>query len=94
MSFVKKAIIVFILTLLFFVTLIKICEPFIKEQISTIFEGKWFAVKIEKELDGMTKEFTPEKKEFYKTFIKKMYTKWKPLIEEAIKEAEKESKKQ
>jgi hypothetical protein len=38
-------------------------------------------------------DFNPEKREFYKTLIKKMYIKWKPLIEEAIKEAEQESKK-
>ena len=65
----------------------------IKEQLSSIFEGKKFTIKLEKELNNLTTDFTPEKKEFYKTLIKKMYIKWKPLIEEAIKEAEQESKK-
>jgi hypothetical protein len=93
MDFIKKSLIVFVLVLLFFVTLIKIGEPFIKEQLSSIFEGKKFSIKLEKELNNLTTDFTPEKREFYKTLIKKMYIKWKPLIEEAIKEAEQESKK-
>lgn len=93
MDFIKKSIIIFILILLFFVTLIKISEPFIKAQLSSIFEGKKFAIKIEKELNNLTTDFTPEKKEFYKTLIKKLYIKWKPLIDEAIKEAERKSKK-
>ena len=93
MEFIKKSIIVFILILLFFITIIKISEPFIKAQLSSIFEGKKFSVKIEKELNNLTEDFTPEKKEFYKTLIKKLYIKWKPLIEEAINEAEQESKK-
>ncbi len=50
MEFIKKSIIVFILILLFFITIIKISEPFIKAQLSSIFEGKKFSVKIEKEL--------------------------------------------
>ena len=39
MGFIKKSIIVFVLVLLFFVRLIIIRERFIKEQLSSIFEG-------------------------------------------------------
>ena len=38
-------------------------------------------------------DFTPEKREFYKNIIKKIYIKWKPLIEESIKEADQEINK-
>ena len=43
--------------------------------------------KINKELMGMTEDFTPEKKEFYKKIIVSLYTKWIPLFEEAKIEA-------
>ena len=36
---------------------------------------------------GMTEDFTPEKKEFYKKIIVSLYTKWIPLFEEAKIEA-------
>ena len=79
MDFIKKSIIVFVLVLLFFVTLIKIGEPFIKEQLSSIFEGKKFSVKLEKELNNLTTDFTPEKREFYKTLVKKNVHKMEAL---------------
>ena len=34
-----------------------------------------------------TVEFTPEKRDFYKNIIKKLYIKWRPLIDESISEA-------
>ena len=34
-----------------------------------------------------TEEFTPEKRDFYKNIIKKLYINWRPLIDESISEA-------
>ena len=45
---------------------------------------------LKKELINSTEEFTPEKREFYKNIVKKIYIKWKPLISESIEEADKE----
>ena len=42
---------------------------------------------------GKTEEFTEEKRIFYKDIIKKLYIKWKPLIEESITEANQELNK-
>ena len=44
--------------------------------------------KLKKELQKSTAQFTPEKREFYKDIIKKLYIKWKPLIDESVNEAE------
>ena len=40
-----------------------------------------------------TESFTAEKREFYKSVIKKLYIKWKPLLDESIEEADKEINK-
>jgi hypothetical protein len=40
-----------------------------------------------------TEEFTPEKRNLYKTLIKKIYLKWAPLLEEIRIEAREELNK-
>jgi len=75
------------------VVLVKIIEPVVDKQISNIFADKKLSKKIKKELISSTEEFTEEKKMFYKSIIKKIYIKWKPLIEESINEANQELNK-
>ena len=87
MDFYKKAAFVFILIVLGMVVLIKSLEPVVERQISQVFSDKKMSKKINKELMGMTEDFTPEKKEFYKKIIVSLYTKWIPLFEEAKIEA-------
>ena len=93
MDFYKKAIFVFILFLFFAAVLVKMIEPVIENQISSIFAERKMSNKLKKELQKSTAQFTPEKREFYKDIIKKLYIKWKPLIDESINEAESEIKK-
>ena len=90
MNFFKKAIFIFLLILFFMIVLIKMLEPVFEKQISSVFADKKLSTKLKDELVSSTEEFTPEKREFYKDIIKKLYIKWKPLIEESINEAEKE----
>ena len=93
MNFYKKAIFVFILFLFFAAVFIKMIEPVIENQISSIFAERKMSNKLKKELQKSTVQFTPEKREFYKDIIKKLYIKWKPLIDESINEAESEIRK-
>ena len=93
MNFYKKAIFVFILFLFFAAVFIKMIEPVIENQISSIFAERKMSNKLKKELQKSTTQFTPEKREFYKDIIKKLYIKWKPLIDESINEAASEIKK-
>ena len=93
MDFYKKAIFVFILFLFFAAVFVKMIEPVIENQISSIFAERKMSNKLKKELQKSTEQFTPEKREFYKDIIKKLYIKWKPLIDESINEAESEIKK-
>ena len=90
MDFYKKAIFVFILFLFFAAVFIKMIEPVIENQISSIFAERKMSNKLKKELQKSTVQFTPEKREFYKDIIKKLYIKWKPLIDESVNEAESE----
>ena len=90
MDFYKKIIFIFILFIFFTAVLVKMIEPVFEKQISNIFAEKKLSTKLKKELQKSTAEFTPEKKEFYKSIIKKLYIKWKPLIDESINEAKKE----
>ena len=83
----KKVIFVFIILIFFTAAFVKLIEPVFERQISKIFEGKKFSDKIKKELERSTNEFSPEKREFYKNIVKDTYKKWKPLIDEAIIEA-------
>ena len=90
MDFYKKALFIFLIFFLLIVTSVIMIEPVIDRQISNIFADKKVSMKIKKELIKGTEEFTPEKREFYKLIIKKIYIKWRPLIEESIKEANNE----
>ena len=90
MDFYKKAIFVFILFLFFAAVFVKMIEPVIENQISSIFAERKMSNKLKKELQKSTEQFTPEKREFYKDIIKKLYIKWKPLIDESVNEAESE----
>ena len=92
MDFYKKVIFVFIVFIFFSAAFVKLIEPVFERQISKIFEGKKLSDKMKKELEKSTKDFSPEKREFYKNIIKDTYKKWKPLIDEAIIEANTELK--
>ena len=93
MDFYKKAIFVFVLFLFFMAVFVKMIEPVIENQISSIFAERKMSNKLKKELQKSTEQFTPEKREFYKDIIKKLYIKWKPLIDESVNEAESEIRK-
>ena len=93
MNFYKKILFVFIVLIFTFAIIIKLVEPVLERQISNIFADKKLSKKLTSELVKSTEEFTPEKKEFYKNIIKKIYIKWKPLIDESIKEADQELNK-
>ena len=93
MDFYKKAIFIFLLFLFFMAVFVKMIEPVIENQISSIFAERKMSNKLKKELQKSTEQFTPEKREFYKNIIKKLYIKWKPLIDESVNEAELEVKK-
>lgn len=90
MDFYKKVIFIFIIFIFFTAAFVKIIEPVFERQISKVFEGRKLSDKLKKELEKSTSEFTPEKKHFYKYIIKDTYKKWKPLIDEAINEANSE----
>tara|TARA_B100000767_G_scaffold263124_1_gene276540 strand:- start:1757 stop:1969 length:213 start_codon:yes stop_codon:yes gene_type:complete len=68
-------------------------EPIIDKQISGIFADRKLSNKIKKELINSTEEFSKEKRLFYKDIIKKIYIKWRPLIEESVEEANHELNK-
>ena len=87
MNFYKKAIFSFILVIFFFVIAVKLIEPVIDRQINNAISDKKLSEKLKKELQNSVEDFTPEKREFYKQIIKKTYKKWKPLIDEALNEA-------
>ena len=72
------------------IVFVKITEPVIEKQLSNIFSDKKISIKLKNELINSTEEFTPEKRNFYKDVIKKLYIKWKPLLEESLEEANKE----
>ena len=93
MDFYKKILFIFIVLIFTFAIIIKLVEPVLERQISNIFADKKLSKKLTSELVKSTEEFTPEKKEFYKNIIKKIYIKWKPLIDESIKEANQELNK-
>tara|TARA_Y100000590_G_C15390240_1_gene889772 strand:- start:9 stop:290 length:282 start_codon:yes stop_codon:yes gene_type:complete len=90
MDFFKKAIFVFVLILFFMIVMIKMLEPVFEKQISNVFADRKLSTKLKEELINSTDEFTPEKRQFYKDIIKKLYIKWKPLLDESITEAKKE----
>ena len=93
MNFYKKALFITLLIFIFFVGLITVLEPVVDRQLSNIFADKKISTKIKNELFNGTKHFTPEKRTFYKNVIKKIYIKWRPLLEEAVEEANDEINK-
>ena len=93
MNFYKKALFITLLIFIFFVGLITVLEPVVDRQLSNIFADKKMSTKLKNELLKGTKDFTPEKRTFYKNVIKKIYIKWKPLLEEAVKEGNDEINK-
>jgi len=90
MNFFKKSIFIFVLLLFFMIVSVKMLEPVFERQISSIFADRKLSTKLKDELVSSTEEFTPEKREFYKNIIKKLYIKWKPLLDESVNEAKKE----
>ena len=90
MDFYKKIIFVSLLFLFFMVVFVKMLEPIANNLISNIFSERNLSTKLKKELVSSTEDFTPVKREFYKDIIKKLYIKWKPLVDESISEANKE----
>jgi len=93
MEFYKKLIFACCIIIFTFSIIIKLTEPVIERQLSNIFADKKLSKKLTRELINSTEDFSPEKKDFYKNIIKKLYIKWKPLIQESIKEAELEINK-
>tara|TARA_B100001250_G_C19571512_1_gene687843 strand:+ start:93 stop:323 length:231 start_codon:yes stop_codon:yes gene_type:complete len=72
------------------IVMIKMLEPVFERQLSNIFSDRKLSTKLKEELVSSTEEFTPEKREFYKNIIKKLYIKWKPLLDESVNEAKNE----
>ena len=93
MNFYKKTLFITLVIFIFFAGLITVLEPVVDRQLSNIFADKKVSKKLKNELLKGTEDFTPEKRIFYKNVIKKIYIKWKPLLEEAITEANKEINK-
>lgn len=93
MEFYKKLIFACCIIIFTFAIIIKLTEPVIERQLSNIFADKKLSKKLTRELINSTEDFSPEKKDFYKNIIKKLYIKWKPLIRKSIKEAELEINK-
>jgi len=93
MDFYKKTIFIFLIIILTFAVFVKLIEPVVVKQISSIFADKKLSKTLSRELVKSTEEFSPEKRAFYKKNIKKLYLKWIPLINEVKKEAEQELKK-
>ena len=93
MDFYKKLTFSILVFLFCFAVMIKLVEPVIERQISNIFADKKLSKKLMKEFINSTEDFTPEKRELYKTLIKKIYLKWVPLLEEIRVEAEEELNK-
>tara|TARA_Y100000816_G_C26090950_1_gene576518 strand:+ start:1273 stop:1554 length:282 start_codon:yes stop_codon:yes gene_type:complete len=90
MDFYKKLTFSILAFIFCFAVMIKLIEPVIDRQISNIFADKKLSKKIMKEVINSTEDFTPEKRELYKNIIKKIYIKWRPVLEEAMDEANKE----
>ena len=90
MDFYKKLTFSILAFLFCFAVMIKLIEPVIERQFTKIFADKKLSKKLMQELINSTEDFTPEKRELYKTIIKKTYLKWAPLLDEVKKEAEQE----
>ena len=93
MDFYKKLTFSILAFIFCFAVMIKLVEPVIERQISNIFADKKLSNKLMEEFIKSTEEFTPEKRNLYKTLIKKIYLKWAPLLEEIKIEAREELNK-
>jgi hypothetical protein len=93
MDFYKKLSFSILAFIFCFAVMIKLVEPVIERQISNIFADKKLSKKLMKEFVNSTEEFTPEKRDFYKDLIKKIYLKWVPLLDEVRREAIEELEK-
>ena len=82
MDFYKKLTFSILAFIFCFAVMIKLVEPVIERQISNIFADKKLSNKLMEEFIKSSEEFTPEKRNLYKTLIKKIYLKWAPLLEE------------
>ena len=60
MDFYKKAIFIFLMFLFFMVVFVKMIEPVIENQISSIFAERKMSNKLKNELQKSTEEFTHE----------------------------------
>ena len=90
MDFYKKLTFSILAFLFCFAVMIKLVEPVIERQVTSIFADKKLSKKLMKEFINSTEDFTPEKRELYKSLIKKIYLKWIPLLDEVRKEAKEE----
>lgn len=93
MDFYKKLTFSILAFLFCFAVMIKLVEPVIERQVTSIFADKKLSKKLMKEFINSTEDFTPEKRELYKSLIKKIYLKWIPLLDEVRKEAKEELNK-
>lgn len=93
MNFYKKAAFIFVLIVFGIIIIVKSLEPVIEKQLSQIFSDRKVSNKIDKELINLTKDFTPEKRVFYKKILVSIYSKWIPLFDEAKAEAKKKINK-
>jgi hypothetical protein len=93
MDFYKKLTFSILAFIFCFAVMIKLVEPVIERQISNIFADKKLSNKLMEEFIKSSEEFTPEKRNLYKTLIKKIYLKWAPLLEEIRIEAREELNK-
>ena len=82
MDFYKKLTFSILAFIFCFAVMVKLVEPVVERQISNIFADKKLSNKLMEEFVNSTEEFTPEKRDLYKTLIKKIYLKWVPLLEE------------
>ena len=90
MDFYKKLTFSILAFLFCFAVMIKLVEPVIEKQVKSIFADKKLSKKLMKEFINSTEDFTPEKRDLYKSLIKKIYLKWIPLLDEVRKEAKEE----
>lgn len=93
MDFYKKLSFSILAFIFCFAVIIKLVEPVIERQVKNIFADKKLSKKIMREFINSTEEFTPEKRELYKSLLKKIYIKWIPLFNEVTKEAKEELNK-
>ena len=82
MDFYKKLTFSILAFIFCFAVMVIFVVPVIERQLSSIFADKKLSKKLMKEFVNSTENFTPEKRDLYKTLIKKVYLKWVPLLEE------------